>query len=508
MDGSEKSAMRAWANGSNLSTRLYVPSLRYSLPHFLSLITAYVNAPVDILADSLLLILPLRLIRNMPRKSISAPLRRRLYIIFSTSIVTTVVSLVHAAYIIKGGGTKEILAALVEDCMSLSVAGLPVVGLALMSKGAAGSNVTPRGGGRRAVTITTTGTQTRTGVREGVGRNVEDEAGDENYDEDAGPKFEFTRFRNRWTKPRNDEVQLTTTTARGHSRAASDGRLEVHREQGSGSASASGSGSTSRRTSKDKRSAQSGYGWGSGGGTKDMKSWVVRGGRGGRGANRTLTTTTMTMTMTMGSLSEGDFPVDGSTTDDSEDADRKDVGSLSHGMDRRGESESANEVSTRGREDVRTPPGVPASPPLPFPPPVHHRDESRHDTPPHSPRHNSSRDHTTNPSTASHTTFGIISSNARTPINQHPVEGYDLQWTPAHSLASDHHTDHDDMEEDGESGSRRQHYIWVGDAQGGDEGEEVRDEMYEELSGSGESRATSWSMGRIRDLISGSGRGT
>jgi len=44
--------------------------------------------------------------------------------------VTTVVSLVHAAYIITRGGIPVIISALVEDCMSLTVANLPVVATA------------------------------------------------------------------------------------------------------------------------------------------------------------------------------------------------------------------------------------------------------------------------------------------------------------------------------------------------------------------------------------------
>jgi hypothetical protein len=46
--------------------------------------------------------------------------------------VTTVVSLVHAAYIITRGGIPVIISALVEDCMSLTVANLPVVATASM----------------------------------------------------------------------------------------------------------------------------------------------------------------------------------------------------------------------------------------------------------------------------------------------------------------------------------------------------------------------------------------
>ena len=44
--------------------------------------------------------------------------------------MTTIVSLVHAAYIISRGGIPVIISALVEDCMSLTVANVPVVATA------------------------------------------------------------------------------------------------------------------------------------------------------------------------------------------------------------------------------------------------------------------------------------------------------------------------------------------------------------------------------------------
>ena len=44
--------------------------------------------------------------------------------------MTTIVSLVHAAYIITEGGFPELISALVEDCMSLTVANVPVVAAA------------------------------------------------------------------------------------------------------------------------------------------------------------------------------------------------------------------------------------------------------------------------------------------------------------------------------------------------------------------------------------------
>ncbi|KAI0031126.1 hypothetical protein K488DRAFT_29793, partial [Vararia minispora EC-137] len=84
----------------------------------------------DIVADLLLIILPIRLIRGMHDKA----LKRRLYFIFSTSIVTTIVSLVHAAYILTNGTVDVLISAIVEDCMSLTVANLPVVLTSILRK--------------------------------------------------------------------------------------------------------------------------------------------------------------------------------------------------------------------------------------------------------------------------------------------------------------------------------------------------------------------------------------
>jgi hypothetical protein len=64
----------------------------------------------DIIADLILIIAPLQLLQGLQDKQ----LRRRLMLIFSTCIVTTIVSLVHAAYILKLGGPKVVVAALVE----------------------------------------------------------------------------------------------------------------------------------------------------------------------------------------------------------------------------------------------------------------------------------------------------------------------------------------------------------------------------------------------------------
>ncbi|KAF9465587.1 hypothetical protein BDZ94DRAFT_1253482 [Collybia nuda] len=77
----------------------------------------------DVIADSILLVVPLKLLQSIQ----DMRLRLRLMVIFSTCIVTTVVSLVHAVLILKRGGKKVIIAALVEDCLSLIVCNIPVV---------------------------------------------------------------------------------------------------------------------------------------------------------------------------------------------------------------------------------------------------------------------------------------------------------------------------------------------------------------------------------------------
>ncbi|EKM51748.1 uncharacterized protein PHACADRAFT_262067 [Phanerochaete carnosa HHB-10118-sp] len=85
----------------------------------------------DVFSDLLLIAAPLRLIQQM---SAVDSTRRRLMIIFSTSIVTTIVSLVHAAFIFEDAGIKVVIAAIVEDTFSLIVCSLPVVVTAIMRK--------------------------------------------------------------------------------------------------------------------------------------------------------------------------------------------------------------------------------------------------------------------------------------------------------------------------------------------------------------------------------------
>jgi len=64
----------------------------------------------DIVADSILMVIPIKLFHDILEKG----LRRRLMLIFSASFMTTVVSLVHKGYIIVHGDFKDLIAAGVE----------------------------------------------------------------------------------------------------------------------------------------------------------------------------------------------------------------------------------------------------------------------------------------------------------------------------------------------------------------------------------------------------------
>ena len=69
----------------------------------------------DVVADSILLFFPLKIFQTLTDRA----LRRRLMIIFSTCIATTIVSLVHAAYIIASENIQILISAEVEVCKNL-----------------------------------------------------------------------------------------------------------------------------------------------------------------------------------------------------------------------------------------------------------------------------------------------------------------------------------------------------------------------------------------------------
>ncbi|KAG1827973.1 hypothetical protein EV424DRAFT_1536972 [Suillus variegatus] len=78
----------------------------------------------DVLGDAVLIFAPFSLIY---RVGLSSPQKIRVLAVFSASMITTIVSLVHAYYIFSSGGTKVIMAAIIEASMSLIVANLSVV---------------------------------------------------------------------------------------------------------------------------------------------------------------------------------------------------------------------------------------------------------------------------------------------------------------------------------------------------------------------------------------------
>jgi len=78
----------------------------------------------DVLSDATLILAPFRLVY---RVRLSRAQKIRIVSIFSTSAITTIVSLVHAYYVFTNGGLKEAMAALFETSISLIVANLSVV---------------------------------------------------------------------------------------------------------------------------------------------------------------------------------------------------------------------------------------------------------------------------------------------------------------------------------------------------------------------------------------------
>ncbi|KAL0575847.1 hypothetical protein V5O48_006137 [Marasmius crinis-equi] len=84
----------------------------------------------DVFSDAILVFVPLRLIQTLS----DTRLRRRLAVIFSTCLITTAVSIVHAVFIFIHAGPQEVMAAIAEDCVSLMVCNVPVVATRLLKK--------------------------------------------------------------------------------------------------------------------------------------------------------------------------------------------------------------------------------------------------------------------------------------------------------------------------------------------------------------------------------------
>ncbi|KAI5996866.1 hypothetical protein F5J12DRAFT_852610 [Pisolithus orientalis] len=78
----------------------------------------------DVIGDSILILAPFRLIYKI---KLTAAQKIRLLSIFSTSAITTAVSLIHTYYVYSDGGLKEAITAIIESSTSLIVANLSVV---------------------------------------------------------------------------------------------------------------------------------------------------------------------------------------------------------------------------------------------------------------------------------------------------------------------------------------------------------------------------------------------
>ncbi|KAG2011992.1 hypothetical protein CC2G_012047 [Coprinopsis cinerea AmutBmut pab1-1] len=87
------------------------------------------------LSDLLLLVIPLQLLVVLQDRW----LRSRLMVIFSTCTITTMVSMVHAVFILTLNGPEIMIVALIESSVSIIVANVPVIATAVLHLGGAGS---------------------------------------------------------------------------------------------------------------------------------------------------------------------------------------------------------------------------------------------------------------------------------------------------------------------------------------------------------------------------------
>ncbi|EIM90595.1 uncharacterized protein STEHIDRAFT_165171 [Stereum hirsutum FP-91666 SS1] len=409
----------------------------------------------DVLSDLLLITLPLRLIHGIK----SSSLRRRLYIIFSTSIITTIVSLVHAAYIITDGGIKVVIAALVEDCMSLSVANVPVVATAILrwcgvgESSGDGAPRTPRT--RRTPGTPRGGTDTE--------REVEDDD-----DEEGGPRFAFSttfRFRSRWTIGTREGATTNGITTTRLGRALSGGMgmgtvLETRREGGMKS------------------------------GGSEMEMGMEEGGKGSKGSKGWTGTTGTTGTTGSGSGSDVDGDGEGA---EGEGEVPNSASRLMHPVPpspqtpqtpQSGQSRPGGKVRMSGEStkvEMERPPGVPVPVPPSLPrththsnpapqiqPPQSHLDSSQPPPPPPPPQ-------PPLPPPRQPPQPQLPPSRSRDRVGQPDrvgQESYDIQWTPETSFISSGGSGGSSSgggsnggEGRREGGGRRPYFISVGSAQ-------------------------------------------
>ncbi|KIJ32979.1 hypothetical protein M422DRAFT_130661, partial [Sphaerobolus stellatus SS14] len=77
----------------------------------LGLNVAVAQVITEVLCDAFLIFVPLRLVWNI---RLTRAQKIRITAIFSTTIVTTCVSMNHAFFVLRAGGLKEALAAIVQ----------------------------------------------------------------------------------------------------------------------------------------------------------------------------------------------------------------------------------------------------------------------------------------------------------------------------------------------------------------------------------------------------------
>ncbi|KIJ40457.1 hypothetical protein M422DRAFT_173819, partial [Sphaerobolus stellatus SS14] len=116
----------------------------------LGLNVAVAQVITDVLCDAFLIFVPLRLVWNI---RLMRPQKIRITTIFSTTIVTTCVSMNHAFFVLRAGGLKEALAAIVQDTVSLIVANLSVLIAYLFRIGTEEPESAPTFGTRSIITF-------------------------------------------------------------------------------------------------------------------------------------------------------------------------------------------------------------------------------------------------------------------------------------------------------------------------------------------------------------------
>jgi hypothetical protein len=90
----------------------------------LGLNVAVAQVITDVLCDAILIFIPIRLIWGV---KLTRAQKIRVSAIFSTTIITTAVSLNHAYAVLRRGGLDEALAAIIQDAVSLMVANFSVI---------------------------------------------------------------------------------------------------------------------------------------------------------------------------------------------------------------------------------------------------------------------------------------------------------------------------------------------------------------------------------------------